>query len=143
MSVAASGPVAVGGGCMPSSNPPTVSFPRKRDKPESQRGCFQVVCTYIRSKCEVSASEWHGGACSWCRALPNPSSSGGLLFSQMLALVLGVASAESSPGLLSDERSCGLFQGCVPSMGGDQSVSSDWLVSGYRHLPLCLSAGQF
>lgn len=75
-----------------------------------------MVCTYIRSKCEVSASEWLGGTCSGCCALPNPSPSGGLLFSQLLTLVLGMASAESS-------QACCHMKGAAAS---SRAVSPPW-----------------
>lgn len=113
------------GGCSSSTHPPVVGFPRKRDKPESRRGCFQMVCTYIQSNCIwvvqgrlqrllYAAHVFH------CRG-PLILPAGGFHWvpPQDCPQLKGTA----SPGL------------CSLSAGGEPSVSNDWLVWGYKPLP--------
>lgn len=106
VSVAASGPFAVVQAVFHPWTLPLLVFPgRETDQDHGGAVSRWQVLTH-----RVSASEWCRGACGGYCALPYPSPRGGLLFSQLLVLVLLMASAQPFPRLA---LSC-LFQDCVP-----------------------------
>lgn len=96
-------------------------------------------CTCIGSNCTLVVH----GCMQWVSWLHSPHPPPEPLFSQLSVFVL-VEDFQlmPSPGLLSGEGIC-LFQGYVLSMGGEPFASWDWLMWGYRHLPLCLDTGRF
>ena len=107
-----------------STMPPVVSFPRKRNHPESWRSCFQMGCTYTWVSQDACDEYW---------VLPKPFPRGSLLFSQLPALVPVHGFRWAPPRIAISWRELPLpGSSCLCRRG---AVCIQWLVG----VPLCLS----